>query len=453
MSKKLDEPRISVAMMVKDEEEFLGDALQSTCGWADEVIVVDTGSSDTTVKIAEAFGAVVSHFAWCDDFSAARNETLRRATGDWIIVLDADERLAGPAPKALRERLRSLPTGYPFHVLMIDVVNTSLDGQVLSTLSSARVIPNDRRLGYTARVHNVFGSLDAKYPEIRGIPFDGLHLLHLGYDPEVYRRRKKAERSLPLIEAAVSDDPANLLHRYYLGREYYSLGRFDEAIGVLEETIERLTTAESIEQDVLLDAYWHLIEALRRAKAPLERTLAIAMPAVERFERSADLWYATACALIDAERWSESIRFLQHSLRCLDDTDGPPTRVDHMGRRRWEVLQRLGDASAELGDLEDAYAAYVTAIEHKPPQSAGWPALLNVAIALAIDLHDTERLDGLVERLLQQPDAPLDMFWLYLERVHALLGNDAARGAMDGAAQLNPCLVDAPQWSAWRDRL
>ena len=86
--------RISLCLIARDEERFLPGCLASVSGVVDEIVLADTGSTDRTVEIARAAGATVVHHAWDEDFSAARNAALAAATGDWILLLDADERLA-----------------------------------------------------------------------------------------------------------------------------------------------------------------------------------------------------------------------------------------------------------------------------------------------------------------------------------------------------------------------
>jgi len=88
------EAKISLVMIAKDEEAFIGDSLKSVAGLVDEVIVVDTGSRDSTPRIAENLGARVYRFPWNDDFSAARNFSIEKATGSWLIFLDADETIS-----------------------------------------------------------------------------------------------------------------------------------------------------------------------------------------------------------------------------------------------------------------------------------------------------------------------------------------------------------------------
>src|SRR3989338_5293163 len=82
---------ISLCMIAKDEEKYLEQCLSSVKGLVDEIIIIDTGSKDKTKEIAKKFNAKIFDFKWVDDFSAARNESLKQAAKDWILVLDADE--------------------------------------------------------------------------------------------------------------------------------------------------------------------------------------------------------------------------------------------------------------------------------------------------------------------------------------------------------------------------
>ena len=91
-------PLLSAVLIARDEAEFLGGCLESLSGIVDEVVVVDTGSVDETPDIARRFGAVVVHHPWREDFAEARNVSLDRATGRWILYIDADERLVDARP-------------------------------------------------------------------------------------------------------------------------------------------------------------------------------------------------------------------------------------------------------------------------------------------------------------------------------------------------------------------
>lgn len=94
-------------MIVRNEEQTLGPCLASVRDLADEIVIVDTGSTDRTRELARAAGARVFDFPWVDDFAAARNESLRHATGSWILWLDADDRLDERNHRQCRELFRS----------------------------------------------------------------------------------------------------------------------------------------------------------------------------------------------------------------------------------------------------------------------------------------------------------------------------------------------------------
>src|SRR3989344_6100650 len=99
-------PTISLCMITKSEERFLEQCLNSVKDIVDEIIIVDTGSTDKTKEIALSFGAKVHNFKWIDNFSAARNESIKHATKDWIFVLDADEKLDESAKEKIKEAIK-----------------------------------------------------------------------------------------------------------------------------------------------------------------------------------------------------------------------------------------------------------------------------------------------------------------------------------------------------------
>lgn len=96
-------PLLSLCMIVKNEEKHLANCLNSVRDLVDEIVIVDTGSTDKTKEIAGKFTKKIFDFAWCDDFSKARNESLKNASGDWVLVLDADETIAGDDLLQIRE--------------------------------------------------------------------------------------------------------------------------------------------------------------------------------------------------------------------------------------------------------------------------------------------------------------------------------------------------------------
>jgi glycosyltransferase involved in cell wall biosynthesis/Tfp pilus assembly protein PilF len=218
-------PKLSVAMIVKNEEENLPGCLESLRGIWDELVIVDTGSTDRTVAIAESFGARVEHFAWIGDFSAARNVSLAACQGEWILWMDADDRL----PVAEQERLRAMVQEAPHKAWGLMVKNTTDQGLTGSVFAQVRLFPNDPRIRFEGRVHEqVLGAIRAAgYP----VEFSTLQVYHTGYLDDATVRAKQ-ERNLELLTAEYSAEPQRMtgVKLDAIAGAHQDLGRYEEAI-------------------------------------------------------------------------------------------------------------------------------------------------------------------------------------------------------------------------------
>lgn len=435
-------PLLSLAMMVKNEEAFLEDALRSARDWVDEMVVVDTGSTDRTVEIARDLGATVSFFEWPGSFSAARNVTLERATGRWLLILDADERFRSARPADLRKLLKPGPN-FPFEAYMLNVVNTSLAGDVISSFYSIRVFPNDDRLRYQNVVHNRFGSIDPDNPTVFATRYAGTDIVHLGYDKEVYRARKKAERSLPLIEQVVAEQPEDALYRFYLGRELHLLGRDEEAVEALEETLRLMASGAQITEgemasDGLVQVATHtLIDAYAVVGRPLEDSIAAAERALALFPTHPDIWFDLAQVYLRHERPAAGAEAMVRAIAHASD----PAVMEGQAKlphRLWDAWERLGHARWALQQFPEAYEAFLAALGTKPEDTEGWPLMLNCLCGLALELGDDPRLPQLLGMLLTRDDTSLGMFYFAVERLLRTQGADAARAMFTEGRSVQP---------------
>ena len=203
-------PGISLCMIVRNEERFLGDALASLRDAVDEICIVDTGSTDGTVAVAESFGARVTSVEWRDDFGWARNAALAMARHAWIFVLDADEELIPESRPALAELRRSRPDGngrwIRCHNLTDDIAG---DGAASNAI--VRVFPNDPRIRYRGQIHE-YVARDGEPFALHGL-MSAIEIVHRGYLGGMLSDRGKAERNLRVSRAAYDaqpDDPANV---------------------------------------------------------------------------------------------------------------------------------------------------------------------------------------------------------------------------------------------------
>jgi hypothetical protein len=188
----------------------------------DEVVVVDTGSTDRTIEIAESYGVVLLHREWRDDFAWARNEGLAAASGDWILYIDADERLSLPASGRLTDGL-STPGAIAARVLFYPRLNTT-------PFREYRLFRNVPTIRFRGTMH------ETMMPDLRRLEAEGGVIIdsaatieHLGYEGN---QSHKHARNLPLLRAAVAADPGRLYYWHHLSETLADMGRNDEALAV-----------------------------------------------------------------------------------------------------------------------------------------------------------------------------------------------------------------------------
>jgi glycosyltransferase involved in cell wall biosynthesis len=204
---------VTAALIARDEEAHIGPCLEKLRTIVDEIVVVDTGSVDSTARIAEAIGARVFHVAWKNDFAYARNAALDRASGDWILYVDADERVVATGdlgdalsnPKAIAARVcfRAASRLSPYH--------------------EHRLFRNRADIRFRGIIHEtVMPDIKALVGRTGGTIVDApLSFDHLGYEGDLTAKHK---RNLPLLRRAVVDDPERVYLWQVLGEAALGLG-------------------------------------------------------------------------------------------------------------------------------------------------------------------------------------------------------------------------------------
>ena len=262
-------PRLSVCMIVKNEERFLAQALRSVRGVAHQVIVVDTGSTDHTVAIAREHGAEVHHFQWNDNFSDARNFALEHARGDWVLSLDADEELTPESIEKLWQDLAA-PNRLAYRIPLRNHIDTA-DG----VSYVPRLFRNAPGLCFIGRVHEqVFTSVIVRQNQWQmESPMGTTLLMHYGYDPEVKKEKNKVKRNLDLLERAVLEmpDEPSLLMNFGLdlindGELERGLEQYRKAVTLLEPCDAKDVLPEVRERLVTMYVF-HLLGAEHYAEA------------------------------------------------------------------------------------------------------------------------------------------------------------------------------------------
>jgi protein-tyrosine sulfotransferase len=219
-----DGMRLTLCVIARDESRFLPGCLASVEGVVDQIVVVDTGSTDDTPALARAAGALVVEHPWTDDFAAARNAALPWATGDYLLVLDADERLAPGAGAALRA---AIATGAPLLGLLPLYDATTLDATAEEVVSGAkcaapavylpRLLRRTPDLRWEGRIHESVSAWLVRHGG-RAATVEA-PIVHFGAVPSIREERRKGDRNRALLERLCGENPDAPVPFAYLASE------------------------------------------------------------------------------------------------------------------------------------------------------------------------------------------------------------------------------------------
>ncbi|WP_167375754.1 glycosyltransferase family 2 protein [Paenibacillus polysaccharolyticus] len=346
--------RISLCMIVKDEEEMLPRCLESVRDVVDEIIVVDTGSSDRSVAIAREYGASVVEFAWCDDFAAARNAGLEQASGDWILFLDADEALEATA----REQIRSWTEVSGCDGLFLNIHNYTGSGQQGATVNPVlRLFRSHPEHRFKGRIHEqIAAAICERNPEA-AFHITDMVIHHYGYQTVVVERKDKVNRNVRLLQQAVEEEPDQPFHHYNLGVEYLRVGEAEQALESFGKARKMIDPAVTSYAHLLLKYEVRCLEHLERWQEALECVDA----ALELFPEYTDLMHHRAICADAVGDTDAAEMWLRKAVQ-----QGPPPAIFHteegMGTyQTWYTLGRLLEGKADLEGAVDAYVETVRA--------------------------------------------------------------------------------------------
>ncbi len=252
--------KISLCAIVKNEESTLSKCLSSAKKFVNEIVILDTGSTDKTVKVAQGYGAKVHHFEWCNDFSAARNEALKYVTGDWILVLDADETLAPEIIPQLREAIQRE------EYLLINLVRDEIGAAQSPYSMVSRLFRNHPDIKfsrpYHALVDDSVSEILQKEPHWQIGYIQGIAILHSGYQQSQINRKNKLVKAQAAMEEFFANNPSDAYVCSKLGALYIDLGKIPQSIQLLSKGV----SLSDENYEILYELYYHLGIAYSRLK-------------------------------------------------------------------------------------------------------------------------------------------------------------------------------------------
>jgi glycosyltransferase involved in cell wall biosynthesis len=377
---------LSATLIVRDESAVLEQCLSSIRHLVDEIIVVDTGSTDGSDEIAASLGARVIHHRWRDDFAEARNVALDAAGGEWILYIDADERMS-KTDRASVERLLTGAREIAFRVLLQpDLTSTPY--------REYRLWRHDPRIRFKGQIHEKVTPAIAWLAAIERQPIGDCDLLltHVGYEGS---QTKKHERNLPLLRAELSRYPDSLFNRHHLARVLRGLGQDEEAGTVLGDA---LALARRRPRDPLGVLVFTDLVRLRRERG--EEVGELLAEARRRYPENKLLWWVQASVWLCERHYEQALELLD-GLLSVDLAKLPEEGPAYDRRIFGEFAQEArGTCLFRLGRYDEAAAAFAEA-GRIDPSNLGYRAKREVAegrartASMGHSTHTEDRLQSL----------------------------------------------------------
>jgi glycosyltransferase involved in cell wall biosynthesis/predicted O-methyltransferase YrrM/Flp pilus assembly protein TadD len=422
------EPRVSLCMIVKNEEKNLPVCLGSVQGLFDDIVVVDTGSADRTKEIAARLGARVFDFAWVDSFAEARNESLRHARGKYAFWLDADDRVDAANHNKLRALLAGLGDANVAYVMKCLCLPDPVT-RAATVVDHIRLFRRHPELRWRYRVHEQIlpglADLGAQFAVADVV------IEHTGYLDAPLRRRK-LERDLRLLALDRAERPDDPFVLFNLGQVYQEQGRTAEALAVLQESLARAKPEASIVRKL----YALIADCQRRLGRPADAVVTCTAGR-ERCPKDAEILFEEALARRELkDPVGEETCWRQ----LLDGCEAPVLASVDTGLVGYKARHNLAVLCVEQGRLAEATALLQGAAAERPDF---WPSVSGLAQVLVLQGRWAD-LEKLAQRVEAVPGGDAPAALLRAKGLLACRQYAAARQILDVALVRHP--NDRPLW-------
>ncbi|AEG60644.1 glycosyltransferase [Desulforamulus ruminis] len=349
--------RVSLCMIVRNEEENIGRCLESVAGLVDEIIVVDTGSTDETPRIAREMGARVYSFTWKDHFGEARNVSLTYATGDWILFLDADEELA----RESRDRLVQYTAEEQVEGYFIKIINyIGKEGWVETCPDLVfRLFRNRPEYRFRGAIHEqMVDVILEKNPQAAYRIANDIKIFHYGYLDRQIDEKDKKNRNLRIIQRELEQQPENDLLRYHYGVELFRFERYDEAAAVFIEVANGIDP-----QTIFFPKLLRYITMAYASSGQPAKALEVIRQALRFFPDYADLYYYGGRCCMELKQYAKATELFSQAVALPEQ---PPQYASFGGVRGFRSLYHLGEIAEFFLNQEEALRYYLESLRDNP---------------------------------------------------------------------------------------
>lgn len=292
---------ISACIIMKNEQQVVLRMLNSIQKHVDEIIVVDTGSTDQSVAIVEKAGIKVYQFEWTNSFAEARNYSLSLATSDWIFWIDCDEELIVPDQYSLKDHLLEIKEETLGKCLIANLVSDTDSSEAHYIMPQYRLFKRSENYQYVNAIHEHI-YIDDEVKELKSFNMKWM-IKHYGYLQSVVDEKNKSERNISLITHAISDGDNNPWLFYHLASEYYRLQLYKEAFELVNAAIQLFLDKQQYPPSLLYKMKYDILIATASYDSILQ-----AIPlALQLYPDYADLYFYQAISYYALKKYDQAI--------------------------------------------------------------------------------------------------------------------------------------------------
>lgn len=367
---------ITLAMIVKNEEFFLPQCLESVKGIVDDMVIVDTGSTDKTIEIAESFGARVIQIPWPNDFAKARNVGLDAVKTPWVLVMDADEELVKEDLPILEKAIQ-MPQADAYNIRIVSVMDRAED---ISESYVTRLFRSHPGVRFEGSIHEqVYYSLERNRQHLESL---SVRFIHKGYLGSIITGRNKIDRNLHLMENHVKNNPDDGYMLWQLAQTYDSIGRHSEAVSSCQRSLKCLGPQSPIR--VLV---WTTYAKSTAHAGHPKKALGILSQALGIYPTYTDFRYLQGTILLQLGQWQNAEDAFNDCLRM-----GEPKGflLTETGVGGFKALFKLAETHIAQQHTQKGLAHLLMAIRNQPTYHSAWSAVTQLLAGTPLeDLYRT----------------------------------------------------------------
>ncbi|KPU44668.1 SPBc2 prophage-derived glycosyltransferase SunS [Oxobacter pfennigii] len=394
---------ISACMIVKNEEDNIERCINSYKDIVNEIIVVDTGSTDRTVDIAKKNGCKVFFYKWDNDFASAKNYAIKEAKGDWIIFLDADEYFDYQLSQNIPQILESADENVDG--LACTMINIDKNGDIIDETIHLRIFRNKKQISYKNKIHEVLSKLSGTI-EAKKVERNALVIYHTGYDRDFMKI--KGKRNLKLLLEQEEKGQFDYRTAYYISECYYAMEQYEQAEEYSKAAIEKSNNEPFFS---LIKMYQNLLYSMFTLERPEREIKQYIDESKDKFSYHPACYFFDAWYNINIKRYDIAVDSYRKVIEVQNNYNARD--INFVPSVIYDIHYKIGEISFIKNDYTGALDSFVKSLRFKKYFFEALIGLIKlikhesqedsiVLLNSIYDINNEKDMDFLVDALINQ---------------------------------------------------